>query len=93
MSIGNAPFSVAAGRVPRRGGLRTNHFAWETAPFDLQVMYRYLKIKEVEILRTRENAHSVGVYLHDSDGNGLEVYLRRTRGVSTVTGRPVCEEV
>jgi catechol 2,3-dioxygenase len=59
----------------------TNHFAWEMASFeDLQAMYRHLKAKGVQILRTRENTHSVGVYFNDPDGNGLEVYYEEPGG-------------
>jgi catechol 2,3-dioxygenase len=58
----------------------TNHFAWEMASFeDLQAMYRHLKARGVQILRTRENTHSVGVYFNDPDGNGLEVYYELPR--------------
>jgi Glyoxalase/Bleomycin resistance protein/Dioxygenase superfamily len=53
----------------------TNHFAWEMASFeDLQAMYRHLKAKGVQILRTREHTPSVGVSCTAPDGNGLEVY-------------------
>ena len=63
----------AAGPDGRQVG--TNHFAWEMASFeDLQAMYRHIKAQGVNILRTRENTHSVGVYFTDPDGNGLEVY-------------------
>ena len=59
----------------------TNHFAWEMASFeDLQAMVRRLKEKGVEILRTRENTFSVGVYFNDPDGNGLEVYYEEPGG-------------
>jgi catechol-2,3-dioxygenase len=69
----------AAGPDSRAVG--TNHFAWEMASFeDLQAMYRHLKAKGVQILRTRENAHSVGVYFNDPDGNGLEVYYEEPGG-------------
>ena len=47
---------------------------------DLQAMYRHLKAKGVEILRTRENTHSVGVYFNDPDGNGIEVYYEEPGG-------------
>ena len=60
---------------PDSSRVGTNHFAWEMASFeDLQQMYRHLKEKGVEILRTRDNSFSVGVYFNDPDGNGIEVY-------------------
>ena len=53
----------------------TNHFAWQMASFeDLQAIYRQLKEKGVEILRTRSNTFSVGIYFNDPDGNGNEAY-------------------
>jgi len=65
---------------PDSSQVGTNHFAWEMASFeDLQAMYRHLKAKGVHILHTRENAHSVGVYFNDPDGNGLEVYYELPR--------------
>jgi catechol-2,3-dioxygenase len=71
--------SDAAG--PDSSQVGTNHFAWEMASFeDLQAMYRQLKAKGVDILRTRQNTHSVGVYFHDPDGNGLEVYYEEPGG-------------
>jgi catechol 2,3-dioxygenase len=71
--------SDAPGPDSRQVG--TNHFAWEMASFeDLQAMYRHLKAKGVEILRTRENTHSVGVYFNDPDGNGIEVYYEEPGG-------------
>ena len=66
---------------PDSSQVGTNHFAWEMASFeDLQAMYRHLKAKGVEILRTRENTHSVGVYFNDPDGNGIEVYYEEPGG-------------
>ena len=60
---------------PDRTRVGTNHFAWQMGSFeDLQAMYRQLKEKGVEILRTRSNTFSVGVYFNDPDGNGNEVY-------------------
>ena len=43
-------------------------------------MYRHLNAKGVEILRTRENTHSVGVYFNDPDGNGIKVYYEEPGG-------------
>ena len=53
----------------------TNHFAWEVGSFeDLRKMHQHLKDKGVEILRTRSNSFSTGIYFNDPDGNGIEVY-------------------
>jgi hypothetical protein len=47
----------------------TNHFAWEMVSFEaLQAMYRPLKAKGVQILRTREHTPSVGVSCTAPDG-------------------------
>ena len=61
---------------PDSARVGTNHFAWEMASFeDLQAMYRQLKANGVEILRTRSNVFSVGIYFNDPDGNGNEAYF------------------
>ncbi len=57
-------------------GVGTNHLAWEMASFDdLQEMCRQLTSVGVEIVRTRSNSYSVGVYFSDPDGNSNEVYF------------------
>ncbi len=57
------------------GRVGLNHLAWQMDSFeDLQTMHRHLQEKNVEILRTRQNSFSVGVYFNDPDGNGNEVY-------------------
>lgn len=54
----------------------TNHNAWLMASFeDLQQMHQRLKEKNVEILRIRQNAASMGIYFADPDGNENEVYF------------------
>ena len=54
----------------------TNHLAWEMASFDdLQEMCRQLTSVGVELVRTRTNSYSVGVYFTDPDGNSNEVYF------------------
>ncbi len=59
----------------KTGRVGLNHLAWEMESFeDLQAMYHHLQEKNVEILRTRQNSFSVGVYFNDPDGNGNEVY-------------------
>ena len=60
---------------PDKDRVGTNHNAWQMASFkDLQQMYRHMQEKQVEILRTRQNAASMGVYFADPDGNENEVY-------------------
>ena len=54
----------------------TNHLAWEMASFDdLQEICRQLTSAGVELMRTRSNSYSVGVYFSDPDGNSNEVYF------------------
>ncbi len=54
----------------------TNHLAWEMASFDdLQVMCHQLTSTGVELIRTRSNSYSVGVYFSDPDGNSNEMYF------------------
>ncbi len=63
----------AAGPDNKRVG--TNHNAWQMTSFDdLRQMYRRLKEKNVEVLRIRQNACSMGIYFADPDGNENEVY-------------------
>ena len=60
---------------PDAARIGTNHFAWEVESFDqLQEMVHHLKTKGVEILRSRNNNFSTGIYFNDPDGNGLEIY-------------------
>jgi len=63
----------AAGPDNNRVG--TNHNAWLMSSFDdLRQMHKRLKEKNVEILRIRQNACSMGIYFADPDGNENEVY-------------------
>ena len=63
----------AAGPDENRVG--TNHNAWLMGSFeDLRQMHKRLKEKNVEILRIRQNACSMGIYFADPDGNENEVY-------------------
>ena len=60
---------------PDRTRVGTNHFAWQMNSFeDLQAIYQQLKANGVEILRTRSNSFSMGIYFNDPDGNGNEAY-------------------
>jgi len=60
---------------PDNNRVGTNHNAWLMGSFDdLRQMYRRLKEKNVEVLRIRQNACSMGIYFADPDGNENEVY-------------------
>ncbi len=60
---------------PDNSRVGTNHNAWLMGSFeDLQAMHQRLKEKNVEILRIRQNAASMGIYFNDPDGNENEIY-------------------
>ena len=61
---------------PDNSRVGTNHNAWQMASFDdLRQIYRRLKEENVEVLRIRQNACSMGIYFADPDGNENEVYF------------------
>lgn len=63
-------------REPHIKSIGTNHLAWEMGSFDdLQAMCRQLTSMDVELIRTRSNSYSVGVYFNDPDGNSNEAYF------------------
>ena len=63
----------APGPDSTRVGL--NHFAWEMDSFeDLRELYEHLKAKDVNIRNIGDHGLSLGVYITDPDGNGIEVY-------------------
>ena len=60
---------------PDNSRVGTNHNAWQMASFeDLRRMYRHLQKNQIEIIRTRQNSASMGIYFADPDGNENEVY-------------------
>ena len=64
---------------PDKDQVGTNHIAWQMGSFDdLQEMYHYLKANQIEILRVRQNAASMGIYFPDPDGNENEVYYEES---------------
>jgi len=68
----------AAGLQPRQVGL--NHMAWRMASLeDLKEFYHHLKAQNVAIDRVADHGISLGIYLHDPDGNGVEVYYEMPR--------------
>ena len=61
---------------PNINTVRTTHIAWEMASFDdLQAMCQQLTLMGVELMRSRSNSYSVGVYFNDPDGHSNEVYF------------------
>jgi len=68
MQVGND----AAG--PQRGQVGLNHMAWMMASLDdLKDAYLRLKAKGIAIDRVVDHGISLGIYLRDPDGNGLEI--------------------
>ena len=65
---------------PRAGQVGLNHMAWRMGSLeDLADFYNNLKEKEVAIQRVSDHALSLGIYIKDPDGNGIEVYYETPR--------------
>jgi len=65
---------------PQKGQVGLNHMAWRMESLeDLKELYRRLKEKQVPLQRVGDHGISVGLYFHDPDGNGIEVYYELPR--------------
>ena len=59
---------------PEKGRVGLNHMAWMMESLeDLKELYQRLTEKNIPIDRVSDHGISIGVYLHDPDGNGIEV--------------------
>ena len=59
---------------PRPGQVGLNHMAWYMESLDdLKELYFRLKEKNIEIERVSDHGHAIGIYIHDPDGNGIEL--------------------
>jgi len=59
---------------PRTRGVGLNHMAWMMGSLeDLKELYQRLKDKGVPIERVSDHGISIGIYLRDPDGTGVEV--------------------
>ena len=59
---------------PERGRVGLNHMAWYMESLeDLEELYLRMKEKNVPIDRVANHGVSIGIYLRDPDGNGIEV--------------------
>jgi len=59
---------------PEKGRVGLNHMAWMMHSLDdLKELYLRLIEKGVEIVRVGDHGVSIGVYIRDPDGNGVEV--------------------
>jgi catechol 2,3-dioxygenase len=65
---------------PQSGQVGLNHMAWRMGSLkDLEDFYNNLEAKNVPIARVSDHGLSLGIYLHDPDGNGIEVYYETPR--------------
>jgi catechol 2,3-dioxygenase len=62
------------------GQVGLNHMAWRMENLDdLKEVYYRLKEKQVPIDHVSDHGISLGIYFHDLDGNGIEVYYELPR--------------
>ena len=60
--------------APQRGQIGLNHMAWYMDTLsDLEEIYFRIKEKNIEIERVSDHGHAIGIYIHDPDGNGIEI--------------------
>lgn len=74
MSVGeNAP-------AQGQGQVGLNHMAWSMESLDdLKEMYQRIKDRNIEIEHVSDHGISLGIYIRDPDGNGIEVYYETPR--------------
>ncbi len=66
--------------LQQKGQVGLNHMAWRLKTLDdLKEFYRRLKEKGVPIQAINDHGISLGIYLSDPDGNGVEVYYELPR--------------
>lgn len=59
---------------PEKGRVGLNHMAWYMHSLDdLKELYDRIKEKYIPIERISDHGVSIGIYLRDPDGNGIEV--------------------
>jgi catechol 2,3-dioxygenase len=59
---------------PQRGQVGLNHMAWYMESLeDLKELYYRIKERNIPIERVSDHGHAIGIYIHDPDGNGIEV--------------------
>ena len=60
--------------APQSGQIGLNHMAWYMDTLsDLEEIYFRIKEKNIEIERVSDHGHAIGIYIHDPDGNAVEV--------------------
>ena len=59
---------------PQKGQVGLNHMAWYMHDLeDLKELYLRIKAKNVPIESVSDHGLSIGIYIHDPDGNGIEL--------------------
>ncbi len=63
-----------------RGQVGLNHMAWSLHSLDdLKAIYQRIKDRNIPIDHVSDHGISLGIYIHDPDGNGIEVYYELPR--------------
>jgi len=58
----------------QRGQIGLNHMAWYMESLDdLAEIYNRIKERNIDIERVSDHGHAIGIYIHDPDGNGVEI--------------------
>lgn len=66
--------------LPAKRQVGLNHMAWRLESLgDLEAFYRRLKAEGQAIERVVDHGISLGIYLRDPDGNGVEVFYELPR--------------
>jgi len=66
--------------LQQQGQVGLNHMAWRLDSLDdLKEFYHHLKEINVPINRVADHGISLGIYLRDPDGNGVEVFYELPR--------------
>ena len=59
---------------PQKGQVGLNHMAWYMESLDdLKELYHRIKERNIDIYQISDHGHSIGIYIHDPDGNGIEI--------------------
>ena len=63
-----------------KGQVGLNHMAWSMHSLeDLGELYQRIKDRNIQIDHVADHGISLGIYIHDPDGNGIEVYYEIPR--------------
>ncbi len=63
-----------------KGQVGLNHMAWSMNSLDdLKDVYQRIKERNIPIDHVSDHGISVGIYIHDPDGNGIEIYYEIPR--------------